>query len=66
MLNANKIYNVGIYSRLSKDDGADNESASISTQKAILTGYVKEHGWRLIKSYVDDADIIGLNQKTLI
>lgn len=50
----NKIYHVGIYCRLSKDDGADNESASISTQKAILSNYVKEHGWRLVKTYVDD------------
>ena len=50
----NKIYRVGIYARLSKDDGADNESSSISTQKAILTAYVKERGWHLVKSYVDD------------
>ena len=32
-----KIYLVGIYCRLSKDDGTDNESASIATQKSILT-----------------------------
>jgi len=50
----NKIYNVGIYCRLSKDDGNDSESASISTQKAILTDYVKQQGWRTIKTYVDD------------
>lgn len=37
----NKIYEVGIYCRLSKDDGTDNESASIATQKSILTDYVK-------------------------
>ena len=36
-----KIYLVGIYCRLSKDDGTDNESASIATQKSILTDYVK-------------------------
>ena len=54
MLKENKIYNTGIYSRLSKDDGAESESASISTQKTILTNYVKERGWRLVKSYVDD------------
>ena len=35
-----KIYLVGIYCRLSKDDGTDNESASIATQKSILTDYV--------------------------
>ena len=33
----NKIYEVGMYCRLSKDDGTDNESASIATQKSILT-----------------------------
>jgi DNA invertase Pin-like site-specific DNA recombinase len=50
----NKIYKVGAYARLSKDDGADNESASISTQKAILSDYVKERGWKLVKTYIDD------------
>lgn len=37
-----KLQSVGIYCRLSKDDGAETESASISTQKAILTDYVKK------------------------
>ena len=32
----NKIYEVGIYCRLSKDDGTDNESASIATQKSVV------------------------------
>ena len=32
----NQIYEVGIYCRLSKDDGTENESASIATQKSIL------------------------------
>lgn len=45
----NKIYEVGIYCRLSKDDGTDNESASIATQKSILTDYVKRQGWHLAK-----------------
>ena len=45
---------VGIYCRLSKDDGTDNESASIATQKSILTDYVKKQGWHLTKTYVDD------------
>ena len=59
----NKIYEVGIYCRLSKDDGTDNESASIATQKSILTDYVKRQGWHLAKTYVDAPVIIGL--KTL-
>ena len=50
----NKVYEVGMYCRLSKDDGTDNESASIATQKSILTDYVKRQGWHLAKTYVDD------------
>ena len=46
-----KIYLVGIYCRLSKDDGTDNESASIATQKSILTDYVKKQGWHIAKTY---------------
>lgn len=34
----NKIYEVGIYCRLSKDDGTENESASIATQENICQG----------------------------
>ena len=45
-----KIYLVGIYCRLSKDDGTDNESASIATQKSILTDYVKKQGWHIAKT----------------
>lgn len=47
-----QVYRVGIYCRLSKDDGTDNESASIATQKSILTEYVKKQGWHLTKTYV--------------
>jgi DNA invertase Pin-like site-specific DNA recombinase len=50
----NKIYKVGAYARLSKDDGVDSESESISTQKAIISDYVKERGWKIAKTYVDD------------
>ena len=46
----NKIYEVGMYCRLSKDDGTDNESASIATQKSILTDYVKKQGWHIAKT----------------
>ena len=34
-----KIYLVGIYCRLSKDDGTDNESASIATQELLCRGW---------------------------
>lgn len=50
----NTVYNVGIYCRLSKDDGTNVESGSIETQKSILTDYVKNNGWYLAKTYVDD------------
>lgn len=52
--NENRIYEVGIYCRLSKDDGTDTESVSIDTQKSILTDFVKQKGWNLKKTYVDD------------
>ncbi len=47
-------YKVAIYCRLSKEDGMNTESASIATQKSILTDYVKQKGWQLVKTYVDD------------
>ena len=49
-----KIYLVGIYCRLSTDDGTHNESASIAPQKSILTAYVKNQGWHIAKKYVED------------
>jgi DNA invertase Pin-like site-specific DNA recombinase len=55
-----KTYNVGVYCRLSKDDGTDAESASIDTQKAILTAYVKQQGWHIHNYYCDDG-FTGLN-----
>jgi len=54
MLKDKEVFNVGIYARLSKDDSEDSESMSISTQKTILTDYVKERGWKLVNTYVDD------------
>lgn len=52
------IYDVAIYCRLSredvKEDGSGDESASIGTQKAILTDYVRQRGWHLVQTYVDD------------
>lgn len=49
------IHRVGIYLRLSRDDGNSNaESMSIVTQKRMLTDYVKERGWDLAETYIDD------------
>jgi len=47
-------YNVGIYCRLSIDDGTNNESMSISNQKSMLTEYVHKNGWNIAEIYVDD------------
>ena len=47
-------YNVGIYCRLSIDDGANNESMSIGNQKYMLTEYVHKNGWNIEDIYVDD------------
>lgn len=51
------IYDVAIYCRLSKEDlkedGDRDESASIGTQKAILTDYVRQRGWHFVQTYVD-------------
>ena len=63
-----KIYNVGIYARLSRDDERAGESVSIENQKEMLTRYVQEQGWNLISTYVDDGvsgttfDRAGLNE----
>lgn len=50
----NKNYIVGIYARLSRDDGQDSESTSIENQRLILTKYVNEKGWTLHDVYIDD------------
>ena len=51
---AGKTYNVGIYCRLSNDDERDGESVSIENQKLLLQQYVKERGWNLTDTYIDD------------
>ena len=46
--------NAAIYLRLSRDDGGDVESNSISNQRAILQKYARDSGFTLFKEYVDD------------
>lgn len=48
------IYNAGINVRLSQEDMRAGESLSIEHQKLILTKYVREQGWNLVDTYVDD------------
>lgn len=43
-----------IYCRLSIDDGGDNESMSISNQKAMLTDYAGKNEFSDIEYYIDD------------
>lgn len=43
-----------LYCRLSIEDGRDNESMSISNQKAMLSAYAEAHGMRDYAFYVDD------------
>ena len=45
---------VGIYLRLSQEDLREGDSVSIDNQRMILTKYVKENGWTLVDTYVDD------------
>ena len=54
------VYNVGLYYRLSLDDGNVGESGSIQTQKIILTKYCKDNNLNVYKIYVDDG-YSGLN-----
>ena len=50
----NKIFKVGIYIRLSREDGDKLESESVQNQRDILQRYVKENEYILIGEYVDD------------
>lgn len=51
-----------LYCRLSRDDGMDGDSNSISNQKKLLSRYAKDRGFENTKYYVDDTAIMGLNQ----
>ena len=55
MLNlGNQNFKVGMYIRLSREDGDKQESESISNQRKILQRYVKENNLNCVKEYVDD------------
>ena len=63
-----------IYIRLSdEDDNVDGiikaESNSVAAQRILIRDYIQRNNLSAPSDtleYVDDADIIGLNQKTLI
>lgn len=50
----NKTFKVGIYIRLSREDGDKLESESVSNQRDILQRYIKENEYVLVNEYVDD------------
>ncbi len=56
----NLNYKVGLYCRLSLDDGSSNESGSITTQKMILEKYCKDNNISIYDYYIDDG-FSGLN-----
>ena len=50
-----KTFKVGLYIRLSREDGDKEESSSITNQREILKRYVNENeNFFIIKEYVDD------------
>lgn len=50
----NKIYNVGIYLRLSQEDQNVGQSESITNQRDYITRYVVEQNWNIVDVYIDD------------
>jgi DNA invertase Pin-like site-specific DNA recombinase len=54
------FYNVGIYCRLSLDDGSVGESGSIQTQKMMLEKYCRDNHYTIKEVYIDDG-YSGLN-----
>ena len=49
-----KNFKVGMYIRLSREDGDKQESESIGNQRKILQRYIKENDLNVIQEYVDD------------
>ena len=49
----NSSFKVGLYIRLSRDDG-NVESDSIISQRSLLNQYVKENNYKIVNEYVDD------------
>ena len=50
----NREFKVGMYIRLSREDGDKQESESVGNQRNILQRYVKENDLCFVKEYVDD------------
>ena len=55
MSNKQVVYDVAMYLRLSKDDGDNIESESITNQRKIIKDYIDRHTeMKLYDEYVDD------------
>ncbi len=52
--NDNINYKIGLYIRLSREDGDDLESESVTNQRCLLMGYLKANGLHVVDEYVDD------------
>ena len=50
----NTIFKIGIYIRLSREDGDDMESESVTNQRSLLTSYLKAQELVAVDIYVDD------------
>ena len=55
-------YHAALYIRLSKEDENEGPSQSVTNQKSLLDGFVKEYHLEVYDTYVDASDIIGLKQ----
>lgn len=48
-------YNVGMYLRLSRDDGKIGESNSIASQRNIIEKYCEQYkNFTIVNEYIDD------------
>lgn len=50
----NMIYKVALYIRLSREDGDDLESESVSNQRSLLVSFLKENNLEAVDIYIDD------------
>ena len=55
MLNlSNEQFKVGMYIRLSREDGDKQESESIGNQRKIIKRFLEENNLNFVDEYVDD------------
>ena len=67
IMNGEEIYQVGIYIRLSKEDGDDGESESVENQRDLIKNFIEEHeDLEFVEEYVDDRIYTGLTLTDLI